>query len=153
MTPDVNNPCLACEIAAGRVRPVGGIVARQSGLVVHGFADPSPLRGWMVVTTERHLRAWDDLDERELSALAPLIARVMRAQKTALGAEHVYAFAIGDALRHFHVHVVPRFADTPARLRGRGAFEPVPGDAVPLELLEEAAGLVSRALAAASGDR
>jgi diadenosine tetraphosphate (Ap4A) HIT family hydrolase len=147
MRTDVNDPCLACEIVAGRVRPVGGIVARQGRLVVHGFADPSPLRGWMVVTSERHLRGWADLDEAELAQLGPLVARVMRAQKEVLGAEHAYAFAIGDVLRHFHLHVVPRFPDTPAHLRGRGAFDAAVGERLPAEGLEEAAQALSRALA------
>lgn len=147
MPTDVNHPCLACEIVAGRVRPAGGIVARRGGLVVHGFADPSPLRGWMVVTTERHLRGWDDLDERELALVGPTVAEVMRAQKRVLGADHAYAFAIGEVLRHFHVHVVPRFADTPARLRGRGAFEPAREDLLEPAALEEAAARLSAALA------
>ena len=144
---DVNDPCLACEIVAGRVRPVGGVVGRAGGLVVHGFADPSPLRGWLVVTSERHVRAWDGLSSDELAALGPLVAAVMRAQKRALGAEHAYAFAIGDVLRHFHLHVIPRFADTPARLRGRGAFESGPDDHLPAAELEAAAERVRHLLA------
>lgn len=143
---DVNDPCLACEIVAERIRPAGGIVARRDDLVVHGFADRSPLRGWMVITTTRHLRAWDDLNASELAKLGPLVGDVMRAQKTALGAEHAYAFAIGDALRHFHVHVVPRFADTPANLRGRGAFEPRPEDLLDEAALEDAAARIVDAL-------
>ena len=41
---------------AGRVRPAGGVLLRSQGLVVHGFAEPSPLRGWLVVTSKRHVR-------------------------------------------------------------------------------------------------
>jgi diadenosine tetraphosphate (Ap4A) HIT family hydrolase len=52
----------------------------------------------------------------------------MAAQRAALGAEHVYAFAIGDLLPHFHLHLVPRFAATPERLRGRRCFEARPED-------------------------
>jgi diadenosine tetraphosphate (Ap4A) HIT family hydrolase len=143
---DVNDPCLACEIVAGRVRPVGGVSARVGGLVVHGFADPSPLRGWLVVTSERHVRAWDGLALEELAALGPLVSSVMQAQKAALGAEHAYAFAIGDVLEHFHLHVIPRFADTPARLRGRGAFDSKPEDHLPAAELEEAAERIRSAL-------
>jgi diadenosine tetraphosphate (Ap4A) HIT family hydrolase len=90
--------------------------------------DPAPVRGWLVLTSDRHARAWYDLQAEELAALGPLAARVMAAQRAALGAEHVYAFAIGDQLQHFHLHLVPRFADTPERLRGRRCFESRPGD-------------------------
>jgi len=109
---------------------LGGVLLRDEGLVLHAFLDPTPIRGWLVLTSERHARAWYDLGKAELAYLGPLTARVMSAQRDALGAEHVYAFAIGDVLRHFHLHLVPRYADTPMRLRGRGCFEARPEDAV-----------------------
>src|SRR5512144_1480180 len=122
--------CVACRVTAGDLRPVGGIVWRGGGFTVHGPVDPCPIPGWLVVTSDRHVRALDDLDATELAALAPAAARVMKGQRAALSAEHVYAFAIGDVLRHFHLHLVPRYADTPERLRGRHCFEGRPDDAV-----------------------
>ena len=86
---DPNDPCLACAIARGEVRPPGGVVWRGRGFVVHGLAGPSPLRGWLVVSSERHARALDDLGDAELAGLGPVAARVARAQRSALGAEHV----------------------------------------------------------------
>jgi len=144
---DLNDPCLACQIVTGAVRPTGGVIARSGGLVLHGFADPSPISGWLVLTSARHARALYDLDEAELRELGPFAARVMNAQRQALGAEHVYAIAIGDALLHFHLHLIPRYADTPIRLRGRKAFDAAPADALPVERIEEATVRVARALA------
>jgi diadenosine tetraphosphate (Ap4A) HIT family hydrolase len=146
-SPDPNSPCLACAIVRGERRPPGGVVWRGDGLVLHGLADPSPLPGWLVLTTERHARGLYDLDDRELRALGPAAAAAMRAQRAALGAEHVYALALGDVLLHFHLHLVPRFADTPPRLRGRGAFDAAPADARPPEEIERAAAMVAAALA------
>jgi diadenosine tetraphosphate (Ap4A) HIT family hydrolase len=144
MSPEA--PCLACDVVRGaRVLP-GGILVREGGLVLHVLADPSPLRGWVVLTSERHARAWYDLGARELAALGPLAARVMAAQQSALGAEHVYAFAIGDLLPHFHLHLVPRFADTPERLRGRRCFEARPEDLLPEAEIARAARAVADAL-------
>lgn len=120
--------CIACEIVRGAVRPPAGILLREGGFALHALADPTPLRGWAVLTSERHARAWPDLDAPALAALGPLAARVMAAQRAALGAEHVYAFSIGDAVPHFHLHLVPRYADTPERLRGRRCFEGRPED-------------------------
>jgi diadenosine tetraphosphate (Ap4A) HIT family hydrolase len=124
-------PCLACEVVRGAQGVPGGILLRERGFVLHALADPTPVRGWLVLTSERHVRAWYDLDAGELAAIGPLAARVMAAQRGALGADHVYAFAIGDLLRHFHLHLVPRFADTPERLRGRGCFDARPEDLLP----------------------
>ncbi|MFL5262923.1 MAG: HIT family protein [Anaeromyxobacteraceae bacterium] len=145
--PEPRPPCLACRIVTGEVRPVGGSVWRGGGFTLHAPADPSPIPGWLVLTSDRHARALYDLEPGELAALGPAAARAMRAQLAALGAEHVYAFAIGDVLRHFHLHLVPRFADTPQRLRGRGAFDAVPDDALPAWRIVAAAEAVRRALA------
>ncbi len=138
--------CIGCDIVRGSRAVPGGILLREGGFALHAAADPSPIRGWLVLTSERHARAWYDLDEREAAALGALAARVMRAQRTALGAEHVYAFAIGDVLLHFHLHLVPRFADTPERLRGRRCFEGTPADALPEGDVESAARAVAAAL-------
>jgi GAF domain-containing protein len=87
-----------------------------------------------------------DLDDREAAALGAIAARVMRAQRAALGAEHVYAFAIGDVLHHCHLHLVPRYADTPQRLRGRGCFDSRREDALPAWRIVAAAETLRRAL-------
>jgi diadenosine tetraphosphate (Ap4A) HIT family hydrolase len=143
--------CLACEIVSGARALPGGILLREGGLVLHVLADPAPLRGWLVLTSERHARAWYDLDARALGVLGPLAARVMAAQRSALGAEHVYAFAIGDVLRHFHLHLVPRYEDTPERLRGRRCFEARPEDSLPEAEVVRAARAVADALRGSPG--
>ena len=63
-----------------------------------------------------------------------------------LGAEHVYAFAIGDVLRHFHLHLVPRYVDTPERLRGRRCFDGRSEDAVSEDEVARAARAVATLL-------
>lgn len=123
--------CLACDLVSGRRGVTGGILWRSGGFALHALADPTPLPGWLVLTSERHARAWYDLDPAELAALGTAAARAMAAQRAVLHAEHVYAFAIGDLLPHFHLHLVPRYAGTPERLRGRRCFEGLPEDMIP----------------------
>jgi diadenosine tetraphosphate (Ap4A) HIT family hydrolase len=142
------DPCLACDIVAGTRLVPGGLVLREGGFAVHALADSCPIRGWLVLTSERHARAWYDLEPGELAALGPLAARIMGAQRRALAAEHVYAFAIGDVLRHFHLHLVPRFADTPERLRGRRCFDARPEDMLTDAEIANAAAAVAAGLAA-----
>ena len=138
--------CTACELLAGRRSVPGGLVWRGGGLALHALDGPCPIPGWMVLTAERHCRALYDLDEEAATALGLVAQQVMRAQLQALGAEHVYAFAIGDLLQHFHLHLVPRYAGTPQRLRGRGAFDAAPAEARPEAELAAAARLVAEAL-------
>jgi diadenosine tetraphosphate (Ap4A) HIT family hydrolase len=144
---DVNDPCQGCAIVSGATRPPGGVITRVPGLVLHGVAGPSPVRGWVVISSERHVRGLYDLDEATARELGALTARVMRAQREVLGAEHSYAFAIGDVLRHCHVHLIPRFADTPRHLWGRSVFEAKPAEHLSAEALEAAAKALAAALA------
>jgi diadenosine tetraphosphate (Ap4A) HIT family hydrolase len=137
--------CTECELLAGRAPIAGGVLWRQGGLALHVLAGSSPIPGWLVLASERHVRAWYDLGADEAAGVGALAQRVMAAQRAALGAEHVYAFAIGDVLHHFHLHLVPRYGDTPDRLRGRGAFEGRPEDTRPeAELVAAARAVVAR---------
>ena len=138
--------CTACDLLAGARLVPGGIVWRGGGLALHALDGPCPLPGWLVLTAERHARALYDLDAEAAAALGPVAQRVMSLQRTILGAEHAYLFAIGDALHHAHFHLVPRYAATPDRLRGRGAFEARPEDMRPAEELAAAARLVGEAM-------
>jgi diadenosine tetraphosphate (Ap4A) HIT family hydrolase len=138
--------CTACRIVRGESAPPGGILHREGGFVLHAVADATPVAGWLVLTSARHVRGWYDLEPAELGALGPLAARVMAAQRSQLGAEHVYAFSIGDVVRHFHLHLVPRYADTPERLRGRRCFEGRPEDMLRVDEVARAAVAVGAAI-------
>jgi diadenosine tetraphosphate (Ap4A) HIT family hydrolase len=138
--------CLACQLVAGERSTPGGILLRRDGFILHVVAQPTPVRGWLVLTSERHARAWYDLTPEESAAVGVLAREVMRAQLKALGAEHVYALALGDVLQHFHLHLVPRFAGTPTHHRGRAAFDAPVADAIPEADVEAAARAVKAAL-------
>ncbi|MDP1823974.1 MAG: HIT family protein [Archangium sp.] len=118
--------CTACQFVAESAR----VLLRRDGFILHAITQPTPVRGWLVLTSERHARAWYDLTAEEAAAVGALAREVMQAQLESLHAEHVYAFAIGDVLQHFHLHLVPRFATTPAHHRGRAAFDAPAAEAI-----------------------
>jgi histidine triad (HIT) family protein len=140
-------PCPECEIVAGRRVPPGGVVARWPGFVLHAIDGPTPVAGWLVLAPVRHVRAVFDLPDAEAARLGALAGHVLRTMKAALRAEHAYSIALGEALHHAHIHLVPRYADTPARLRGPRIFLGEPGDAVPVDQVEAAARRIEVALA------
>ncbi len=141
-----DEPCLACEIVAGRHVPTGGVLLEIPGLVLHGVAGPTPVAGWVVATATRHVRCLADLDDAEAIALARLSVRVQRAQRETLGAETSYAVSLGEQVRHFHLHLVPRYADTPERLRGPRVFQASKDDAVAAAEQARAVAAIGRAL-------
>jgi len=143
----MTSPCPACDVVAGRRTPPGGVLVREGGFVVHAVDGPTPVAGWVVVTPEAHVRAVHDLDDAAHARLFALAHRVARAQRDALGAEHGYVAAFGEVLRHAHLHVVPRYADTPERWRGPRVFQAQADDARPLAEVEAAARALAAALA------
>lgn len=132
--------CPACNLDPSRT------LLRRDGFVLHAVNQPTPVKGWLVLTSERHARAWYDLTAEESAALGPFARVVMRAQLSVLKAEHVYAFAVGDVLQHFHLHLVPRFALTPTHHRGRAVFDAPASEAISAAEVEAAALAVKGAL-------
>jgi diadenosine tetraphosphate (Ap4A) HIT family hydrolase len=141
-----NDPCLGCVTASGDFVPVGGVIARAPGLIAHGNASKSPIPGWVVITSVQHARGMHDLEDDAVRSLGPLARRVARAQRDVLGAEHSYAIFLGEVLHHFHLHVFPRYGDTPPHLRGRGAFDARPEEILADEVIEAAAARLREAL-------
>jgi diadenosine tetraphosphate (Ap4A) HIT family hydrolase len=68
-----------------------------------------PVPGQVIVAARRHVRCLDELTEAETTELLPLIGRIRRAQRSALGIEHVYYFYNEDTKHHFHIWMVPRY--------------------------------------------
>jgi diadenosine tetraphosphate (Ap4A) HIT family hydrolase len=61
----------------------------------------------------RHAPGLADLTDGEAQALGLLMSRLSRTLQRCEGAEHVYAFVLGDHVPHLHVHLVPRYRGTP----------------------------------------
>jgi histidine triad (HIT) family protein len=59
-----------------------------------------------------------DLTDAEARSVGWWSTRASRALRDVCRAEHVYAAVFGDAVPHLHVHLLPRFADTPREYWG-----------------------------------
>jgi len=109
--------CLVCRKHRGEHRVPGGAIY-EDDLVYAGHAQiragkSKGYLGYLMAETRRHVPKLKDLTNAEAQALGLLIARLSRALTHSEGAEHVYAFAIGDGVPHVHVHVVPRYPGAP----------------------------------------
>lgn len=131
----VDADCPFCAIAAGRIPAT--VVAETADAIA--FLDINPAtRGHLLVIPRRHA---DDLlatEPEELAAVMTLARDLGRRAVHRLGASGVgfYSFSGSDAgqtVFHWHVHVVPRYADDPL-----GAPW-VPGSAPQVEAAEIAA--------------
>ena len=67
---------------------------------------------------QRHVPGLGELRDDEASALGVLCSRLARMLTQAMNASHVYAFVYGDAVPHLHVHLAPRYPNTPREFWG-----------------------------------
>jgi histidine triad (HIT) family protein len=111
--------CFVCDKHRMGDAAEGGVLY-QDDLVyaghVHGA--PAAYRGWLVVEPKRHATGLGDLTDSEASAIGVLVSRLARVLMEATGAEHVYAFVYGDAVPHLHIHLAPRYPETPREYWG-----------------------------------
>ena len=79
--------------------------------------NPRPYLGHLLVVSRRHAPRFGDLSDDESAAVGLTAARLARTLTDVGGAEWVYSAVIGLHLPHFHLHLVPRYPDTPREVR------------------------------------
>jgi histidine triad (HIT) family protein len=118
--------CIFCKILAGELPAT--IVGEDARTVA--FMDINPAtRGHVLVIPRAHTADLLSVDPEDLCAVAVASQRQAARAKERLGAEGVNLVNSCGALAwqtvfHFHVHVIPRYADDPLRL----PWTPAPGD-------------------------
>jgi len=107
--------CFICRKHKGEVTVPGGWIYEDEYVYVGhmGSNDPFVYLGYLIVDLKRHVPGWGDMTEEESRMIGSVLNQVGGALKNVLNAEHIYCFVQGDAFPHFHVHVIPRYPDTP----------------------------------------
>ena len=123
---DRDPDCLFCKIVAGEIP--GTIVAEDERTVA--FMDINPAtRGHALVVPRRHAKDLGEIPAEDLAAVAAAAQRLAGRAGEALGADGVnlmnsWGPAAWQTVFHFHMHVIPRYADDPLVL----PWKPSPGD-------------------------
>jgi histidine triad (HIT) family protein len=118
--------CLFCKIVAGEI-PSSRVDEDERTVA---FMDINPAtRGHLLVVPREHATDLLEVPEADLDACARAAQRLARRIKERLGADGVNLLnscgqAAWQTVFHFHVHVIPRYADDPLRL----PWVPGPGD-------------------------
>lgn len=99
----------------------GGPIFEDADLLVKHLPPDETGRaylGYLILETRRHARDLGDLTDSEAQKVGLWMMRISRDLRTVLGADHVYAFVLGDHVPQFHVHIVARHPGTPAEYYG-----------------------------------
>ena len=118
--------CLFCKIVAGEV-PSARVDEDERTVA---FMDINPAtRGHLLVIPREHSTDLLEVAHEDLEACARMARKLAARAKERLGADGVNLLnscgrAAWQTVFHFHVHVIPRYADDPLRL----PWVPGPGD-------------------------
>jgi len=110
--------CLFCRILAGELP--AQIVAEDERTV--SFMDINPAtRGHALVIPRTHAEDLYETDPQDVAATAVAAQRLALDARDRLGADGVNLLNAGrpaawQTVFHYHVHVIPRYADDPLRL-------------------------------------
>ena len=119
--------CVFCKILAGELPAT--VVDEDERTVA--FMDINPAtRGHALVVPRAHTADLLEVSDGDLEACALAARRLAARMKDRLGADGINLLnscgsVAWQTVFHFHVHVVPRYADDPLRL----PWTPTPGDA------------------------
>lgn len=118
--------CIFCKIVAGELPAT--IIDEDDRTLA--FMDLSPAtRGHALVIPREHVSDLHEIDPEDLEAVALTAQRVAAKARDKLGAGGVNLLnssgaAAWQTVFHFHMHVIPRYADDPLKL----PWVPTPGD-------------------------
>jgi len=73
-------------------------------------ADPVPIAGWMMLATRAHRGGLDEMTAEEAAEAGVILAQLARAVRAETGCERTYSITFNEAVRHLHLHVIPRHA-------------------------------------------
>jgi histidine triad (HIT) family protein len=113
--------CFVCDKHRLGARAEGGVLYEDRLVYVghvHTISGPTAYRGQLVVEPKRHVPGLGDLNDAEAEAVGRTCSRIARLLQDVEGAEHVYMWVLGDDVPHLHVHLVPRFPNTPPEYWG-----------------------------------
>ena len=73
-------------------------------------ADPVPLAGWMMLASRAHRGGLDELSPVEQGEAGVILAALAKAVRAETGCERTYSITFNEAVKHLHLHVIPRHA-------------------------------------------
>lgn len=106
-----------CREVAGDVELPGGLLLDEEHvLAFHVFPQEGErvvYLGYLMLVSRRHVAGHEDLDDVEAAAVGRGLTHLARALRDVAGADHVFVVRIGTGVPHLHIHLVPRYPETP----------------------------------------
>ena len=103
--------CAVCKIHRSPRDRDDWEIMRNELWVLRHHPDPSPLAGWLLLDSLRHIGGPVDFDKDEAVSWGSMVQRVSSLIKKLTHCDRIYTIAFGEGARHLHLHLIPRFGD------------------------------------------
>jgi len=128
--------CPICALGRGGEDTASQVIYEDDFWVVRHSKETNIL-GYVVLASRRHFLDLSEATDAETGSYGKVLGTTMRAVRRVTSCQRVYTFSLGEAVPHFHVHIIPRTASLPRAYRGRGIMSyPVVPPADPALLAE-----------------
>jgi histidine triad (HIT) family protein len=110
-----NQACFICRKHKGEVVVPGGCIYEDEFVYVGHIGSKEELiyLGYLIIDLKRHVPGIGDMTENESKTIGYVLNHMGKALKRIENAEHIYCYVQGDAFPHFHIHLIPRYPNTP----------------------------------------
>jgi histidine triad (HIT) family protein len=107
--------CFICRKHKGEVVVPGGCIYEDEFVYVGHIGSKEELiyLGYLIIDLKRHVPGLGDMTEDESKTIGYVLNQMGKALKRVENAEHLYCYVQGDAFPHFHIHLIPRYPNTP----------------------------------------
>lgn len=99
-----------CEICSQN-RDFNKIIYETENWIITSGPIESQINGYLYMSPKRHVENWFEFNENELLELGPIIKKIEIAIKEEVHLERLYTVTISEAMRHIHIHLIPREED------------------------------------------
>lgn len=114
----MNASCLVCD--AQNKSGAGARVVYEDAFWRVRHSSETNIAGYFVLESTRHFLDLSEATSEECTIYGVVLGRVMAAVRRVTNCERVYTFSLGEAVPHYHLHIIPRSEHFPRAYRGRG---------------------------------
>jgi histidine triad (HIT) family protein len=133
--------CALCK----RDHPLMTIYEDEHWIVRH--SSETNILGYVLLCAKRHFLDISQADDDEIAAYGRALRATMKAIHEVTDCQRVYTFSLGEAVPHYHLHVIPRTESMPKAYRARGIMQYPLAPAVDPSLCEQVCERLRRAVA------
>lgn len=101
--------CLICRMNDGSEPVPHGLLYQDDLWVVRHAPPPYAVAGWLILQTRRHCPEPAQFNDKEAVSFGPVLRLCEAVLLRVTGAARIYTAALGEKVRHVHVHMVPRY--------------------------------------------